>query len=114
MSSGADREYVPKHMNLAQKISDGSKVYIPAIEESEVVIQSNSIDASPSTIGLDTGLINVNSATSEQLDTLPKVGPVTAQKIISGRPYGNISELLSKKILGQKAFDMLKDKIVAE
>jgi competence protein ComEA len=119
MSSSADRVYISKHLNQAQKIVDGGKIYIPAtgeIQTTNIPAQSepvNFISDASSSEGIS-GLININSATEGQLDSLPKVGPVTAKKIIAGRPYGNIEELVSKKVLGQKTFDGLKDKIVAE
>jgi competence protein ComEA len=119
MSSMADREYVAQHLNLAQKVIDGGKIYIPAVNEkptADTSVNNNpsSNNNSQSILGDNSGLININSATAEQLDTLPKVGPVTAQKIIGGRPYATIEELVSKKILGQKTYDELKDKIMAE
>jgi competence protein ComEA len=119
MSSSADRVYISKHLNQAQKIVDGGKIYIPAtgeIQTTNIPAQSepvNFISDASSSEGIS-GLININSATEGQLDSLPKVGPVTAKKIIAGRPYGIIEELVSKKVLGQKTFDGLKDKIVAE
>ncbi len=119
LSSSADRIYISKHLNQAQKIVDGGKIYIPAtgeIQTTNIPAQSepvNFISDASSSEGIS-GLININSATEGQLDSLPKVGPVTAKKIIAGRPYGNIEELVSKKVLGQKTFDGLKDKIMAE
>ena len=119
LSSSADRIYISKHLNQAQKIVDGGKIYIPAtgeIQTTNIPAQSepvNFISDASSSEGIS-GLININSATEGQLDSLPKVGPVTAKKIIAGRPYGNIEELVSKKVLGQKTFDGLKEKIVAE
>lgn len=119
LSSLADREYLAKHFNLAQKLTDGAKIYIPQKGEqvaSVVSVEQNLSSSSPSgpTFGDNTGLININSATLEQLDALPKVGPVTAQKIISARPYASKDELVSKKILTQKTYEGLKDKITAE
>lgn len=119
MSPKADRDYVSKHFNLAQKLIDGSKIYIPQIGENtsadiSVPTQSASNSLTAQSVGDTTGLININSATSAQLDTLPKVGPVTAAKIISSRPYGSIEELVSKKVLTQKTFDGLKDKITTQ
>src|SRR3989344_4596047 len=55
--------------------------------------------------------ININTASQGELEGLPGIGPVTAVKIISGRLYGNTDELLSKKIVGQKVFDQIKDLI---
>ncbi len=68
--------------------------------------------SSTSSEGIIVGvLININTASESQLDTLPGIGPVTAQKIIVGRQYGSIDELLSKKVVGAKVFEQLKDKI---
>lgn len=119
MSSEADRTYLSKHFNLAQKLSDGAKIYIPGVGETssaDTSVQQNEAQntASAGVIGDNSGLININSGTPEQLDTLPGVGPVTAQKIINGRPYTTKEELVAKKALGQKTFDGLKDKITAE
>jgi competence protein ComEA len=103
-STLADPQFVSKGINLAQKLSDGAKIYIPQKGESgSVVGSSKNIETS--------GLINVNLATLAQLDTLPGIGPVTAQKIISGRPYSRIEELLEKKIVGASTFEKIKDKI---
>jgi competence protein ComEA len=119
MSAKADREYMSKHVNLAQKLSDGAKIYIPGIGEitsADTSVVSNTAPnmASTTSIGDNSNLININTATTDQLDTLPKIGPVTAQKIIASRPYGSKEELVSKKVLGQKTYEGLKDKITAE
>jgi competence protein ComEA len=55
--------------------------------------------------------ININTATSAQLDSLPGIGPVRAGKIISNRPYKSLEELVSKKAIGEKEFEKIKDKI---
>lgn len=115
----ADREYMAKRLNLAQKIIDGGKMYIPSVGEASIVQAPNSGSNNPTdttVIGLDTGteLINMNSADEKTLDTLPKVGPVTAKKIIDNRPYGAKEELVSRKVMTQKTFDGLKDMIVVQ
>lgn len=61
-----------------------------------------------------TDLLDINSATSEQLKALPGVGDVYSKKIIAGRPYSNKSQLLSKKVVPQKTYDGIKDKIIAK
>lgn len=115
LSSNADREYVSKKINLAQKLIDSAKIYIPAV--GEVAPASVYSGINTSSIGLtaqNSGLVGINSASQSELEALPKIGPVTAAKIISGRPYADISELVSKKIIGQKTLEAIKDLINAE
>lgn len=108
LSGGADREFVAKNINLSVKLSDGAKIYIP--EKGEVE-ENTGIKSIKDGVSLAAGQININSASEQELDTLPGVGPVTAKKIIQGRPYASIDDLLNKKIIGSKVFSQIKDKI---
>lgn len=106
LSEDADRIWVEKNINLAKKVTDGVKIYIPRIGE-QVLSETSS------NIGTAGPVININTASATDLDSLPGIGTVTSQKIIDGRPYGQIEELLNKKIVGQSTFDKIKDKISA-
>jgi competence protein ComEA len=107
LSAQADRKYIAKNLNLATKLTDGAKIYIPIIGEAVSVV---SVPNSSSGIVVGT-LVNINTSSESQLDELPGVGPVTAQKIIAGRPYNSINDLLNKKVVNTKVFNQIKDKI---
>lgn len=109
LSADADREWIAKFLNQAQKLSDGSKIYIPKREEASVSegIKSEQSVARESI----SSLVNVNTASAAELDKLWGIGPVTAAKIIDNRPYQTVEELLTRKILKSNVYERIKDQL---
>ena len=64
--------------------------------------------------GKKQGLVDINSASKEELQTLEGIGAAYSDKIVSGRPYKGKNELAKKKIIPQATYDKIKDQIVAK
>ncbi len=105
VTGAADPAYLAKTLNLAQKVSDGMKIFVP--EAGQFSGQSGS--SSVAGASTQNTLININSASLAELDKLPGVGPVGAQKIIDGRPYGSIEELFTKKAVNRSVYEKIKE-----
>jgi competence protein ComEA len=58
-------------------------------------------------------LVDVNSASAEELDKLPGIGPARAKAIIANRPYGGKDDLANRKIIPANVYNQIKDKIIA-
>ena len=109
LSEDADRVWVEKNINLAGKLSDGLKIYIPRAGE-EILSGSSQSSQSQGTSG---PVLNINTASMSDLEALPGIGEVTANKIIGARPFSSPEELLNRKVVGQATYEKIKDLISA-
>lgn len=113
MAGGLMDTAYTKNLNKARKLSDGEKIYIPSEDEAE--ISSESFDGADSRGSSNNyGLININTASVNELMSLPGIGQAYAQRIIdyrSSSPFSAIEEIKNVSGIGEKTFEKLKDLI---
>jgi competence protein ComEA len=114
-SADADREWVEKTVNRAAILTDGQKVYIPHQNEQSSVMSAKDVsfdeNSSKNTNNIQTYMININTASQSELESLRGIGPVTGKNIIDHRPYSDVSELLSRGVLKKNVYEDNKDKM---
>ncbi|MEP6478825.1 MAG: ComEA family DNA-binding protein [Rhodoglobus sp.] len=90
-------------INLARFVADGEQIYVPAIGEVPAAVPGGSVG----------GKVNINTADAAALDTLPRVGPAMAARIIEWREtngrFSSIEDLMNVTGIGDKTFEGLKD-----
>ena len=123
LKKGYAGEYLSRKINLALPLRNNQKIYIPFEKDVDCKLQEFAVTAkdiednfndpedTADTEDSTTECININTASKEELTTLNGVGDSTAQKIIDGRPYTKIEDLLNVSGIGQATLDKFKDKI---
>jgi competence protein ComEA len=105
-------------VNLAQPLTDGVRVVIPVIGQTPATVGGvTGADATATGGSSAVGPIDLNTATAEQLDSLPGVGPATAKAIIDHRtkngPFRSVDDLLDVRGIGPAKLDALRDAVTA-
>jgi len=99
------------NINLAQNLEDGEKLDIPFVEGASPVLAT----PVPEVVSATSELVNINTASIAELDTLPGIGPTTAQKIIDYRdqngPFLSTEDIINVSGIGPASYERLKDLI---
>jgi competence protein ComEA len=112
ISANADRDWVRKIINRSSKVSDGQKIYIKKQDEHSHVLSAKENGVYQTTSSQNNeyfgDLININTASAKELESLWGIGPIYAQTIIEHRPYSNVEELLKNGVIKKNAYERNK------
>jgi competence protein ComEA len=104
-SADVDPRQAEAKLNLAAKLTDAESVIVPRLGD------AGGGGATPDAAG---GPVNLNTATAEQLDSLPGIGPVTAAKIIASRadqPFTSVDDLVTRKLVTASTLARIRDQV---
>lgn len=107
----ADRLYVAKTLNLATELKNQDKIYIPFLSERSAEAKESEAGNTTQAETTNNSLVSINQADLNQLKTLPGIGDVKAQAIVSNRPYSSLEELVSKKVISESLLSDLRSQM---
>lgn len=109
----ADLEAAADSINLAQPLVDGGQVRVPRMGDAVAAAgpDTGSGGAGAGTGGSDGGVVNLNTATPEELEALPGIGPVTVQKIVAARqeaPFASLEDAVQRGVINRGQLEDLQ------
>ncbi|QQS39323.1 ComEA family DNA-binding protein [Candidatus Woesebacteria bacterium] len=113
LKESADNEWIDKVLNRASFVEDGQKIYIPYAGKQTSNGSANKSEDYQSISSVNNAvneqLVNINTSSAKELEALWGIGQVTAQNIIEQRPYSNVEDLLTRKIIKSNVYERNKD-----
>ena len=103
-ASDADLAAAAGTINLAQAMVDGEQIRVPRIGESQVAGGGTEPSGAPAAGDGAGGLVDLNTATPEELEALPGIGPVTVQKIVAARqeqPFASLDDAVQRGVINR-------------
>ncbi|QIM17424.1 ComEA family DNA-binding protein [Leucobacter insecticola] len=117
-AGGATPEAALAGVNLARVVVDGEQLLVPDAEQAAAQRASAAVEGGGVTSGgsaTQGGLVNLNSADAAQLETLPRIGPALAQRIVDWRQtngaFSSVEQLLEVSGVGAKILENLRDRV---
>lgn len=120
LSGTADEEWVAHSLNLSQKLADSQKIYIPFVwegtEQAATIERLEFVPVSAAPLAGEASdttaqTINVNTATDEELQTLPGIGPAYSEKMLKGRPYADLNDFIDRSGVSLAKVEKFQDDI---
>lgn len=104
-ATDADLAAAAVAINLAQVLADGEQIRVPRVGDASAAMGGDpATSAAPVTGGGGGGLVNLNTATPEELEALPGIGPVTVQKIVAARqeqPFPSLDDAVQRGVINR-------------
>jgi competence protein ComEA len=102
----ADLAAAASAINLAQVLADGEQIHVPRVGDAPAAVAGEPATSMPPETGEDGGggLVNLNTATPEELEALPGIGPVTVQKIVAARleqPFASLDDAVQRGVINR-------------
>lgn len=118
ISKEADHNFVKSRMNLARRLTDEEKIYVPYQEETHAdQLREEICSVKSGKPGLDqtdeanNNCVSINQAGGDELKDLPGIGEKRAAKITQNRPYASIDELVIEEVLSESLLSDIESKI---
>ena len=115
-AGGLTAEADVTELNRASKITDGQKIYVPTVGEQQAAAAVGGAESGAATTpgaGSSSGLVNINTASAAELQTLSGIGPSMAQSIIDERTkngaFASVDDLMRVSGIGEKKLAKIKD-----
>lgn len=110
----ADLLAAAERLNLAKPLTDGEQVFVPILGADTATAggEEPSSDAAAGATVADGGPVDLNTATPEELEALPGIGPVTVQKIVAARqerPFASLDEAAERGVLDRGQLEQIRD-----